>query len=326
MAITADIQRTEGGVISLAPREALKGVSNTQRALRRLRKHRMALVGIALLTFVVLYVVIGSTLMTEAQANFNNPANAFQPPSSAHPFGTDAIGRDILARTIYGGQLSLFIAVTAVLVQVIVGTLIGLGAGFFGGVVDAATMRLAETLQAIPQIFIAAIVVRVFSDPERLKLLGLSSTFKFAGREFSITLVLLIFVIGLTSWMKVARIVRAQVFSIKEQEYITAAHAIGVKSWRIALAHILPNCMGPIIVSASLGVASAILLEAYLGFLGLGVRPPTATWGNIMQEAASYPKEWFYWFFPAFFIMLTALGINFFGDGLRDALDPRSKN
>ncbi len=326
MAVTADVKQGEGSIVSLAPREAVRGTSNTQRALRRLMRHRMALVGVALLTFVVLYVLIGSAAIPEASANFNNPANALRAPSAEHPFGTDVIGRDILARTIYGGQVSLFIAITAVLVQILVGTLIGLVPGYFGGAIDSTLMRIAEMLLAIPQIFIAAIVVRVLSDPERLKLMSLSSTFKFAGREFSITLFLLILVIGLTSWMRVSRIVRASVLSIKEQEYITAARSIGVRSRRIVLGHILPNCMGPIIVAATLGVASAILLEAYLGFLGLGVRPPTATWGNMMQEAAAHPKEWFYWFFPAFFIMLTALGINFFGDGLRDALDPRSKN
>jgi peptide/nickel transport system permease protein len=326
MAVTADVQQSEGRVISLGPRDAVRGVSNTQRALRKLVRHRMALVGVGLLAFVILYVLIGSMVIPESSANFNNPANSLRAPSPDHPFGTDVIGRDILARTIYGGQISLFIAITAVLVEIVVGTLIGLISGFFGGAIDSALMRITEMLLAIPQIFIAAIVVRVFSDPERLKLMSISSTFRFAGREFSVTLFLLILVIGLTSWMRVSRIVRASVLSIKEQEYITAARAIGVKNLRIVLGHILPNCMGPIIVAATLGVASAILLEAYLGFLGLGVRPPTATWGNMMQEAAAHPKDWFYWFFPAFFIMLTALGINFFGDGLRDALDPRSKN
>jgi ABC-type dipeptide/oligopeptide/nickel transport system permease subunit len=163
------------------------------------------------------------------------------------------------------------------------------------------------------------------SDPQRLRSMGISSsTFQFAGRDFHITFILMIIVIGTTSWMRIARIVRAQVFSIKEQEYITAARSIGAPTWRIILQHILPNCMGPIIVSATLGVGGAILLEAYLGFLGMGVKPPTATWGNLMEAAARTPKNWFYWFFPAGLIMLTTLGINFFGDGLRDALDPRS--
>jgi peptide/nickel transport system permease protein len=144
------------------------------------------------------------------------------------------------------------------------------------------------------------------------------------GRRFSSTMIVIVFVIGLTSWMRVSRIVRSVVLSVREQEYVTAAHSIGAHSWRIIFRHVLPNCTAPIIVSATLGVAAAILLEAYLGFLGLGVRAPTPTWGNIMGEANSYLDSWFYWFFPALFIMLTVMGINFLGDGLRDAFDPRS--
>lgn len=313
------------GIVSLGSKEvAVKGVSNSQRTIRRLLRHKMALFGLTLIVLMVVYVIIGSFLMTEKQSNFNNPSRAKEYPSLEHPFGTDEIGRDILARTIYGGQISLFIAVTAVAVQIALGAVVGLVSGYFGGLIDGFLMRITETLLAIPQLFIALIVVRVFSDPEKLKGLGLSSTFSFFGREFSVTLILLILVIGFTSWMRVARIVRASVLSVKEQEFVTAARAIGVKRARIIFTHILPNCVGPIIVSATLGVGGAILLEAYLGFLGLGVRAPTATWGNIMNEAAAYPQLWFYWFFPAMFIMLTSLGINFFGDGLRDALDPRS--
>ncbi len=138
----------------------------------------------------------------------------------------------------------------------------------------------------------------------------------------------MIFVIGLTSWMRLARIVRSVVLSIKEQEYITAARSLGLPPSRILMRHVLPNCIAPIIVSATLGVASAILLEAYLGFLGLGVRPPTATWGSIIADANEFLSLgiWWYWFFPALFIMLTVLGINFLGDGLRDAFDPKSLN
>jgi peptide/nickel transport system permease protein len=324
MTTAVNTGNNSGNVASLQPTQVVKGVSNTQRAIKTLMRHRMALVGIGLLAFVILYIVIGSLLMTEKQANYNDPSRAKEYPSLAHPFGTDEIGRDILARTIYGGQVSLFIALTAVIVQMSVGVLIGLIAGFFGGITDGILMRVTEALLAIPQLFIALVTVRVFSDPEKLKGLQISSTFIFLGREFSFTVILLIIVLGLTSWMRIARIVRASVLSVKELEYITAARSIGARRWAIIFGHVLPNCMGPIIVSATIGVGGAILLEAYLGFLGLGVRPPTATWGNIMQEAAAYPQLWFYWFFPAMLILLTSLGINFFGDGLRDALDPRS--
>ncbi len=308
----------EEKVLSLNPQQAAKGVSNFARSMRRLRKHRMAMVGALLLLFIFLYVLIGSLLIPESVSIYNDPRRALQAPSAEHPFGTDVIGRDILARTIYGGQISLFIGVTAMLVQILVGAAVGLAAGYLGGLVDALLMRLAEAMLSIPQLFLALIALRIFSDPTQFP------DFNFMGRRFSSTMVVIVFVIGFTSWMRVSRIVRSVVLSVKEQEYVTAARSIGAHSWRIVFRHVLPNCTAPIIVSATLGVAAAILLEAYLGFLGLGVRAPTPTWGNIMGEANSYLDSWFYWFFPAIFIMLTVLGINFLGDGLRDAFDPRS--
>jgi peptide/nickel transport system permease protein len=295
-----------------------KGTSNLSRSLSRLRRHRMAIIGACLLLFVVLFVVIGSILVPESASIYNDPSRALQPPSPAHPFGTDVIGRDLLARTIYGGQVSLFVGITAVVVQMLVGTLVGLLAGYLGGVVDSVLMRFAEAMLSIPQLFLALIALRLFSDPTQFP------DFEFLGRQYSATMIVIVFVIGLTSWMRVARIVRSVVLSVKEQEYVTSARSIGARDLRIVLRHVLPNCFAPIVVSATLGVASAILLEAYLGFLGLGVRAPTPTWGNIMGNANSYINQWYYWFFPAVFIMLTTLGINFLGDGLRDAFDPRS--
>jgi peptide/nickel transport system permease protein len=297
----------------------LRGEANWKRSLRRLMKHRMAVSGIVILVGIFLFVLIGSMLIPESVANFNDPTRKLLPPSAEHPFGTDRIGRDMLARTIWGGQISLFIGVTAMAVQILIGTAIGLAAGYFGGWLDSILMRFAEAILSIPQLFLALISVRVLADriPD----------FSIAGRRFSSTLIVLIIVIGLTSWMRVSRIVRSAVLSVKENEYITAARSIGVSNRRIIFTHVLPNCIAPIIVAATLGVASAILLEAYLGFLGLGVRPPTATWGNIINDAYQFlsnPEMWFHWFFPALFIVLTVLGINFLGDGLRDALDPRS--
>ncbi len=295
-----------------------KGTSNLSRSLARLRRHRMALVGAALLVFVFGFVIVGSILIPVRASIYNEPARALQYPSGDLPFGTDVIGRDLLARTVYGGQVSLFVGVTAVIVQMIVGTLIGLIGGYMGGAVDSLLMRLAEAMLSIPQLFLALIALRIFSDPTQFP------DFTLFGRTYSSTMIVIVFVIGLTSWMRVARIVRSVVLSVKEQEYITSARSIGAGNLRIIFRHVLPNCLAPIIVSATLGVASAILLEAYLGFLGLGVRAPTPTWGNIMGEANSYIGLWYYWFFPALFIMLTTLGINFLGDGLRDAFDPRS--
>jgi peptide/nickel transport system permease protein len=205
-----------------------------------------------------------------------------------------------------------------VVVEIFVGTLIGLISGYFGGLIDSLLMRLTEAMLSIPQLFLALITLRIFSDPRQFP------DFTFLGREYSATMIVIVFVIGLTSWMRVSRIVRSVVLSVKQQEYIVSARSIGARDARIVLRHVLPNCLAPVIVAATLGVASAILLEAYLGFLGLGVRAPTPTWGNIMDEANTYITNWFYWFFPALFIMLTTLGINFLGDGLRDAFDPRA--
>lgn len=305
---------------SIPQLQAAKAPSNLARSFNRLKRHRMAIVGAFLLLIVVLFVAIGSILIPETQSNYNNPARALLPPSAEHPFGTDVIGRDLLARTVYGGQVSLFVGITAVVVQMVVGTVVGLLAGYLGGFVDSFLMRFAEAMLSIPQLFLALIALRIFSDPTQFP------DFNIFGRQFSSTVIVIVFVIGLTSWMRVSRIVRSVVLSLKEQEFVVSAQSIGARNAHIIFRHILPNCIAPIVVSATLGVASAILLEAYLGFLGLGVRAPTATWGNIMGQANSYIGSWFYWFFPALFIMLTTLGINFLGDGLRDALDPRMRS
>jgi peptide/nickel transport system permease protein len=295
-----------------------KGTSNLERSLKRLQKHRMAIVGALLLVLVVAFVIVGSFMIPYANSIYNDPSRGLLSPSFEHPFGTDEIGRDLLARAVYGGQISLFVGVTAMLVQIFVGTLVGLLAGYLGGMIDSLLMRLAEAMLSIPQLFLALIALRLFSDPTEFRDISI------LGRQYSFTMFVIVFVIGLTSWMQVARIVRSVVLAVKEQEYVTAARAVGARNLRVVLRHVLPNCLAPIIVAATLGVASAILLEAYLGFLGLGVRQPTPTWGNIMSNANTYLNYWFYWFFPALLIMLTTLGINFLGDGLRDAFDPRS--
>ncbi|HRE47006.1 MAG TPA: ABC transporter permease [Aggregatilineales bacterium] len=315
-----DTTPPEAPILNLKADDKGAAQSNLGRSLKRLRKHRMAMVGAGLLTAILLYVIIGSFVYSEKDSNFNVPESRLQAPSEAYAFGTDRIGRDIFIRTIYGGQISLFIAITAVTVQIVVGVGIGLLAGYLGGIIDSLLMRVVDAMLSIPQILIALISVKLLSDK--------ISDFRIGDREFSNTLVVMIFVIGLTSWMRLARIVRSVVLSIKEQEYITAARSLGLPPSRILMRHVLPNCIAPIIVSATLGVASAILLEAYLGFLGLGVRPPTATWGSIIADANEFLSLgiWWYWFFPALFIMLTVLGINFLGDGLRDAFDPKSLN
>ncbi|HJW83695.1 MAG TPA: ABC transporter permease [Anaerolineae bacterium] len=286
---------------------------------RRFRRHKMALAGVALLALLVLYSFGGVLAYSESYANFNDLSKILQPPSAEHPFGTDTIGRDILARTIYGGQISLLIGLTAVILETGIGVLVGAIAGYYGGRIDSILMRLTEAMLNIPQIFLLLVMAKFFSG----KLPNLS----FLGREFSGSVIVIILIIGLTSWMYLARIVRAEFLSHKEREFVLAARATGTPARQIIFRHILPNTMAPIIVSATLGVANAILSEAYISFLGLGVQPPTATWGNMLERAYGYIDKnvpWL-WLFPSLFILLTVLSINFVGDGLRDALDPRSR-
>lgn len=286
-------------------------------AWRRLRRHRMAMFGLVLLLGLLLYVTAGTFIFSEEDANFNNVSIKLQGPSAAHPFGTDAIGRDILARTIYGGQISILVALLAVIISLVVGVLVGAFAGYYGGIVDSSLMRFTEAMLNIPQLLLLIFCAKFLSD--RI------DNFEFAGREFSGSLVVIIVIIGLTSWMYLARIVRSSFLSLKNNEYVAAARSLGVKNGRIIFRHILPNAIAPIIVAATLGIANAILLEAYVSFLGLGVRQPTATWGNMLEDANRYlataPQIWI---FPGLLILVTVLSINFIGDGLRDALDPRS--
>jgi peptide/nickel transport system permease protein len=291
--------------------------SPSRLALRRFLRHRMALVGLVLLVAIILYVLVGTLFFSEVSANRLDLKIKLSRPSWEHPFGTDLVGRDIMARTVYGGQISLIIGLSAVIISVVAGVLVGSISGFYGGLVDSLLMRFTEAMFTIPQLFILIVLAKFLG--------GKLPTVQLMGRSFSGSVVVIIVVIGLTSWMYLARIVRANVLSLKEQEFVTAAHCIGTPSHLIILKHILPNNIAPITVAATLQVATAILSEAYISFLGLGVQPPTATWGNMLEEAYNYLERapWM-WFFPGTLILLTVLSINFVGDGLRDALDPRS--
>jgi len=273
--------------------------------------------GLVLMVALIAYIVVGSFIYSEEYANHNDLSIRLQGPSAEHPFGTDPIGRDILARTIYGGQISLLIGVAAVAISLVVGVLMGAFAGFYSGTVDNVLMRFTEAVLNIPSLFLLIIAAKYAGDKIH--------NFNLFGREFSGSLIVIIVIIGLTSWMYLARIVRSEFLSLKEREYVTAARALGVQDFRIIFKHVLPNTTAPIIVAATLGIATAILSEAYISFLGLGVRAPTATWGNMLQDATRYidnaPQIWI---FPGLLILITVLAINFVGDGLRDALDPRT--
>jgi peptide/nickel transport system permease protein len=296
---------------------------------RRFRKHRMAMLGLGLLLLLFLYISLGGffsrgycnplreNVSGEAWANCNDTGLKLKPPSSDHVFGTDIIGRDIFARTVYGGQISLLIGVSSALVEVILGALIGAIAAYYGGWIDSLLMRFTEAMLNIPSLFLLIIGAHFFGN----KL----PTFSFLGRELTGGVIVIILIIGVTSWMYLARIVRANVLSLRERDYVSASRALGASDGRIIFLHLLPNTIAPLIVSATLGVANAILSEAYVSFLGLGVQGATATWGNMLDGAYRYLETapWL-WFFPGTLILLTVLGINFVGDGLRDALDPYS--
>jgi len=299
-------------------------------AWRRFRNHKAALFSLGGVFILLTYIWLGGIffsrgmceatgqyLTAEAYANCNDTGKKLQPPSREHPFGTDTIGRDILARTIYGGQISLTIGIFAAFVEVIVGVLVGAIAGYFGGWIDDILMRITEAMLIIPSLFLLIVLSKALG--------GSVPEIHVLGRTFSGSVVVIIFVIGFTSWMYLARIVRANVLSLKEMDYISASKALGISHAGIIFKHLLPNTIAPIIVSSTLGVANAITSEAYVSFLGLGVQTPTASWGNMLDSAVKYLQTapWL-WLFPGMFIMLTVLCINFVGDGLRDALDPRS--
>ena len=314
----------EGGTIGPAIH------SPGQLAWRRFRNHKAAVISLVGIFLMLAFIWLGGLIFArgvceptgkyvtaEAFANCNDTSVKLQPPSRAHPFGTDTIGRDILARTIYGGQISLTIGIFAAIVEVIVGVLVGAVAGYFGRWVDDVLMRITEAMLIIPSLFLLIVLAKALA--------GKVPEIHFLGRTFSGSVVVIIVVIGLTSWMYLARIVRANVLSLKELDFISASRALGVSDARIIFKHLLPNTIAPIIVSATLGVSGSILSEAYVSFLGLGVQTPTASWGNMLDSSVKYIQSapWL-WFFPGLLILLTVLCINFIGDGLRDALDPRS--
>jgi peptide/nickel transport system permease protein len=318
MAINPTISEPSISSVDFVKEETREALTPGQLVWRRFRKHRMALIGAVGIVLLVLFILGGSIFVPESSANTGNLLVRLIAPSGAHIFGTDSTGRDVFFRIIYGGQISLFIGILAVTLEVTLGTVIGGVAAYFGGWIDAILMRFTEAMLAIPSLFLLIVLA---------KFLGKDiPTFTFLGRTFSGSVLIVIIVIGMTSWMFLARIVRANVLSLKELDYISASKALGANNRRIFFNHLVPNTLGPIIVAATLGLANAILTEAYVSFLGLGVQPPTATWGNMMDQAQSFILRgvWWMWVFPSVFIVFTILCINLMGDGLRDAFDPRS--
>ncbi|MGO4665146.1 ABC transporter permease [Bosea sp. 2KB_26] len=287
-------------------------VSPARETWRRFRRHRLAMISTIVLGLLVLGVVIGPWLWPVAINDIDFAAQ-LQTPSWSHPFGTDDLGQDILARMIYGGRISLAVGLAAMVVATFVGVVVGAIAGMSRGYVDSFLMWVTDLFLSLPQLPLLLLVIYLFREQ-------LKAVFGLEGGVF----VLIVVVIGGLRWMPVARLVRAQFFSLREKEFVEAARASGATKWRQVVSHILPNAMGPVIVAGTIEVSSAIIAESTLSFLGLGFPPDIPTWGRILFDAKDHLDVAPHWaLFPGAAIFLTVLSINFIGDGLRDALDPR---
>jgi peptide/nickel transport system permease protein len=287
-------------------------VSPALEAWRRFRKHKLAVASLVVLVLLVVAIAAGPWLWTTPIDDIDFGAK-LQGPTWDHPFGTDDLGQDLLARMIYGGRISLAVGLAAMTVAVCVGLLVGAVSGMASGAVDAGLMWVTDLFLSLPQLPLLLLVIYLFRDALS-KLLGLE------GGVF----LLIVLVIGGLRWMPVARLVRAQFFSLREKEFVEAARALGASRLRLVANHILPNAMGPVIVAATIEVANAIIAESTLSFLGLGFPPDTPTWGRILFDGKDYLDIAPHWaLFPGAAIFLAVLSINFIGDGLRDALDAR---
>lgn len=281
-------------------------------AWRRFKRHRLAYWSLWVLGSLVLAVLVGP-LFYRVGINDVDFAAALSGPSWKHPLGTDDLGRDMLARMLYGGRISLAVGLAAMLMAIIVGVIIGAIAGMARGWIDAALMWLTDLFLSLPQLPLLLLLIFLFREP-------LKQAF---GLEVGI-FILIVLVIGGFRWMPVARLVRAQFFSLREKEFVEAARALGASTSRQVMRHILPNSLGPVIVAATIDVAAAIIAESTLSFLGLGFPPDIPTWGRILYDGRDYMELALHWaLFPGLAIFITVLTINFIGDGLRDALDPR---
>jgi peptide/nickel transport system permease protein len=281
-------------------------------AWRRFKRHRLAYYSLFILGFLALAVLLGPLFYKVGINDIDFKARLAN-PSAQHWMGTDDLGRDLLARMLYGGRISLAVGLAAMLMAITVGVIVGAVAGISRGWVDTVLMWITDLFLSLPQLPLLLLLIFLFRDPLK-KLLGL---------ELGI-FVLIVVVIGGFRWMPVARLVRAQFFSLREKEFVEAARALGASTTRQVVRHILPNSLGPVIVAATIDVAAAIIAESTLSFLGLGFPPDIPTWGRILYDGRDYMDIAVHWaLFPGLAIFLTVLTINFIGDGLRDALDPR---
>ncbi|HEX3348983.1 MAG TPA: ABC transporter permease [Acetobacteraceae bacterium] len=316
--IPASLSAEEGPALAGVDAPAPLAVSRARsvppalEAWRRFRKHRLAVVSVVVLLLLIGAILVGPALWAVPIDDIDFGAK-LQGPTAAHPFGTDDLGQDLLARLLYGGRISLAVGVAAMLVAVFAGLLVGAVSGMASGPVDAALMWLTDLFLSLPQLPLLLLVIYLFRD-------ALSRALGLEGGVF----VLIVLVIGGLRWMPVARLVRAQFFSLREKEFVEAARGLGASRLRLVVHHILPNALGPVIVAGTIEVANAIIAESTLSFLGLGFPPDTPTWGRILFDAKDYLDIAPHWaLFPGAAIFLAVLSINFIGDGLRDALDAR---
>lgn len=287
--------------------EATRGLSPTALALRRLRKNRLALVGIALL-FLVGFACFIVPLLFGLDPLTTNPSSRNLPPSAQHWFGTDSLGRDYAARVLIGGQTSLLVGVVATIACVAVGVLYGAFAGYYGGRVDEVMMRFVDFLYGVPYMFLVILIMLMFSESAR-------------GNPVPVFLAL-----GLVQWLTMARVIRGQVLTLREREFVLAARLLGAGDLRVIVHHIVPNILAIIAVYATLTVPTVIILESFLSFLGLGLK---LSWGQLVAEAVGVvnPLVFYWWLllFPSGFLAITLFSLNYLGDGLRDAVDPKTR-
>lgn len=278
-------------------------VSITSQTLRSLLKNKLAVIG-GMLVLLVFILSIFAPLVAPYNPSTIDIKNILVGPSAAHLLGTDDLGRDVLSRMLWGGRISLQVGFVAVGIATLIGVLLGSLAGYYGGWIDGIIMRSVDIMLSIPTIFLVLAVIAIL-EPNILNIM---------------------IVIGLTSWMEPARLVRAEFISLKEREFVIAARAMGAQDSRIIMRHVLPNGLSPILVSATMGVGGAILIESALSFLGLGVQPPTPSWGSLLSSGKDNIEiAWWLSAFPGLAVLITVLGYNLLGEGIRDALDPRQQ-
>lgn len=275
---------------------------------KRFRRHPAAIISSVILIILILGVILVTFSPYDPEAS--DMSSRLEPPSLQHPMGTDQLGRDMLTRVLYGGRISLFVALMVVIITLVVGMPIGAIAGFFGGTIDSILMRLTDVALTLPTLLVLILLSAVLREVE----------LPFVQRNSVMTIAL---VIGILSWMTVARLLRASYLSIREMEFVEAARSMGAANIRIMSRHILPNAISPIIVQSTLALGYAIMLESGLSFLGFGIQPPTPSWGNLLSNAQQHmtSHSWLA-IFPGLMIFITVISINYIGDALRDAIDP----